>query len=181
VFDIGCQILGTHISVWRFERHCLATDGVEGERHARLGLCRRLKIATAGTVENLEAIFAGDWRSPSHEHVQRGPETVDITRWTELIELSVSLFGAHEGRGADGRSHFSRGVPACRLRMQRGLLGFIAVSEISSNPDLGQAPVDDQCFAVFSQHDIAGLQVAVKHSTAVSVSDGVADIDKAAK
>ena len=44
---------------------------------------------------------------------------------------------------------------------------------------LGQAPVDDQRLAVFAEHDVAGLQIAVQHAAAVGVFDGVADVDEA--
>ena len=44
---------------------------------------------------------------------------------------------------------------------------------------LGQSPVDDEGFAVFAEHDVAGLEVAVEDAAAVGVVHGFADVDEA--
>ena len=41
----------------------------------------------------------------------------------------------------------------------------------------GHAPVDDVGLAVFSQHDVIWLQVAVQHTATVGVGHGVAHVD----
>jgi hypothetical protein len=46
---------------------------------------------------------------------------------------------------------------------------------------LGQPPIDEERFAVLAEHDVAGLQIAVQYAAAMSVSDGVAHVDKAAE
>src|SRR5262249_32146072 len=46
---------------------------------------------------------------------------------------------------------------------------------------LGQAPVHDQRLAIFAEHDVAWLQVTVQHAAAVSIGDGLTNIDHAAE
>ena len=64
--------------------------------------------------------------------------------------------------------------------VRQRLLGRAARRSAGSDR-LGQAPVDDQRLAVFAEHDVARLQVAVQHAAAVGVGDGVADVDEPAE
>ena len=43
-----------------------------------------------------------------------------------------------------------------------------------------QAPIDNNCFTVFAEHDVAGLDIAVQDAAVVGIMQGVADVDQTA-
>ena len=91
----------------------------------------------------------------------------------------MGLLGTHECRSSQRRARQRLGAAAARGRNQ----GTLLLHHVGSGPadGLGQAPVDDEGFTMFTDDDIAGLQVAVEHAAAVRIFDRVADVQEAAQ
>ncbi len=45
----------------------------------------------------------------------------------------------------------------------------------------GEAPINNQRFAVFSQHHVAGLQIPMQYAPAVRILDRVTNVDESSE
>src|SRR5690606_33560657 len=105
----------------------------------------------------------------------RRTETVDIGRRAELIELSGSLFRAHELGRSQGASG-NRGLdPTARCGYERRTAHWFALTRGVVSPDsLGKPPVDNKRLAVRPEHDVGRLEVAMQNAPAMGIRDRVA-------
>lgn len=115
----------------------------------------------------------------SENRVERRPQAKDIRRRPEDIDFTASLFGTHEGQSADDAAILGGRRAFAGKGGDSGFLGLFVVSLLADR--LGDAPIDDERFAVLAEHDVAGLQIAVEDTPTVRVFDRVADIDEPAE
>ncbi len=87
-----------------------------------------------------------------------GAEEIDVALRTDPVPEAIGHFGGHVGRSA----------------AQGGAFGDAQGGRAGGDGG-GQAPVHEHHFAVFPQHDVLRLQVAVNDAAAMGKGDGIAD------
>ncbi len=179
VLQVRRQSLRGRVPGLGLQSHRFHTDGFQGGRNLGIHLARRLEAALANLDEDLKDIFAAKRGDSGQQGVESGPQTVDIAGRSQLIQLAHGLFRAHVSRRThNGTRLRGRDAPR-RARPQQTFLG--GGRTVGATHRLGQAPIDDERFAVFAEHDIIGLEIAVQHAAGMGITHGVAGRDKLAQ
>ena len=153
--DGGLEILDGGIAVCGFRGHGLAGDVLEFTRRLGGG-----DLVEPGGRQGIRRVFAAhEMRGGTFEDFKEdGAEEIDVALRADPVPEAVGHFGGHIGRGSTQGGAFGNA--------QGGRAG---------GDGGGQAPVHEHHFAVFPQHDVLRLQVAVNDAAAVGEGDGIAD------
>ena len=178
VLDVAGQRSGRAVAVVGLEGHRLAADRVERGGERWVDPAGREVFAALGLAEDrAEVDLIEERRLGGEQAIERGPQAVDVAGNAKEIEASGGLLGAHVLRRADGRAGQGLGRAAGGRRAERGFVVRVR-GGVGPVERLGQAPINDQRFAIFTDHDVAWLQVAMEHAAAVGILDGVADVEE---
>ncbi|MFT3774796.1 MAG: hypothetical protein QM820_56325 [Minicystis sp.] len=162
------QLARGGVAILGVERRGLDADGHDlGGNSAGEGALGDLRIALAegGVVDGVEALALVE--RLEREHLEEDDaERVDVGARVELIDLAAELLGRHVA----GRAH---DLADLRLRLRAG--GDDALVGILAGGDLGEAPVEQVHLAEITEHDVAGLEIAVQHAARVGEGDREAD------
>ncbi len=140
-------------------------------------LARAPELTAACVTQRRRDLPIHDRVLAGQQVVQRRSQAIDIAGEPNVARVSLCLLRAHERRSPHGEPGDRVGRPAvrrrpdCRLVLQNPILVLADA--------LGQAPVDDQGFAVLAHDHVRRLEVSVNHPAAVCVVDRIADVDEA--
>ena len=174
VFNVLGQGSHAFVTISGFERHCAFANGGQRRRHAAVELTRRRIIAALHLLEyflrlSLECLAARE------QAVQDRAQAVHVARGADCLEVARGLLGTHVDNRAQHRPEerpVGIGQRQARERVPRS-----AARGILTPDDFDQPPVENERLPVQTQHDVAGLQVAVDESPAVCVRHGIAHVE----
>ncbi len=179
MLDVIRQAARRGVPIRRQQRHRLAADCFQGQRHILLNLARPGEVAALHFLQHGAYVLFAEGRLPGQEAIQSRAEAIDVAGGAELIVPAGRLLGAHVLRRAQRGAHHGLRRGADRVRDQRAFARLRPQGRLQRLAHrLGQTPVNHQCLAVFAEHDVARLQIPVQHATAMSIGDRIADIDE---
>src|SRR5205823_4130868 len=164
VFELGGERRRRRVTVLRTQRHRLQADGLQRLGDAWQPLSWFRIIPFLDPAEDRSDVVLVEGGHAGQHVVQRRTQAVYVAGRAELVQAASRLLGAHVLRRADRHAgqRFARSA-AGRFYERFGAGGALFLL----TERLGQPPVHDQRLAVFSEHDVAGLQIAVQHAPAV--------------
>ena len=126
------------------------------------------------TARSTSASLALERRLAGQQAVKRRTQAVNVRARAQLLQVALGLLGAHVGRGPQRTAR--QRVRTATGRARAPASARPSGPRLGPAQGLGQSPVDDQRLAMLAHDDVARLDVAVEHATAVRVLDGVADV-----
>ena len=156
--------------------HGLVHDGDQPARQvAATGVVvDRLPLRADHLGDGAAQIAALVGRGGGQHLVEHDAEAVDVRAMVDAVELAAGLFGAHVGRRADGGAGDGLMISqAAELQLGGGLQQRLGRAD-----HFGQTPIHDQDLAVGPDHEVARLEIAMHHATAVGEGHGVADLEE---
>ena len=133
---------------------------------------RRRELTPLHGPEHVADLALERWFS-DQQAVERRPQAVHVRLRPKRLQVASRLLGAHVRRCSHHLPRQRLGRPARRRGNKRPL---VRRQVLTTALGLGQAPVNNQRFAVPAHDDIARLYISVKNPTAVRVLDRVADV-----
>ena len=107
---------------------------------------------------------AGEGRAEGENVIQNCTQRIDVGALVDGLEPAFCLLGGHKARSAHDGSVTGAAFGAF-IGLRQEL--FVLIDYF------GEAPVHDEDFAVFAEHDVGGLEVAMDDAFGVGVGDGI--------
>ncbi len=177
--DLLDQILGGAVALGALLAQ--AAFGHRGQLGRRISadLAHRDQRLLADLQHGVHRRVADIRRPPGQDLVEHRPQAPDVRALVDGIDLAAGLFGAHVGRGADGRA--GGGFAGIGLLQVAQLALDVVGPDVALAGHLGHAPIQHHRLAELADHDVVGLDVAVDHAARVSESDRLAHVPEGAQ